>query len=210
MMNINVDEVLRKAEADSRVNEEPMIIITVGSQAPEDSVARKENRTKSKLNSVQEHEVKAVIEQARAGAKSDLVTQAWSEYHNKKLERKKLSSETFRMVDAGATKSELKEHYHKITELQISEKYLFDRARFIEQNGHAPETKNTSDQSLADLKDQRRKLVDQRCKLQAKLKAGRPKNPNRVDEWTRELDEANARYEIVNGQILSFGVTAAQ
>jgi hypothetical protein len=143
----------------------------------------------------------AVVNQIQNGVKSDLATQAWSEYHSVKLERKKLSSQIFRMVEDRSTKAQLKHHYAAITDLQQREGTLYERARFVEQNGKLPETTGHEDHNILQLKDKRRKLVDQRCKLQKKIDLGKAKNPNRFSTWQQDLDRANAEYTFIDEQI---------
>lgn len=182
-------------------NTMPSISLDSGSKQQEVGVTQQQIGVARELT-------KAVIQEITGGAKSDLTTKAWADYHTTKLERKKLSSETFRMVERNATTEELKAHYKKIMELQESERTLYDRAKVIEQTGSLPEEKAVS---LEGLKDQRRKLVDLRCKLSKKISnatAAKNGKPHKMAEWQLELDMANAEYEVVNTKILSFSPNA--
>lgn len=142
------------------------------------------------------------ITQGRAEAKQTLKAQAWHEFNKVLLERKKLSSESYDLVEDGATNATIMEHYHKIKGYQPVLANLFDVARHVEQYGSVPEEKKEDERpaDIYSLKDQLRKLIDQRCKLNSKIKRGH-KSQAKVIEWQLELDIANAQYQEVDGKL---------
>lgn len=202
MIRINVNEVLQQAAADIKtIDPAVSISIKIPGEPAETKVVSKTNRyPTSPGRNVPEILKEATINKITSAVKSELSNQAWSEYHKLKLERKKLSSQIFTMVKDGATRAHLKEHYNKIVSLLSNEKVLFDRARHIEQHGAPPEA-STDSRDLLLLKEEKRKLSDERCKLQKKIIIGEAKNPNRFLQWQVRLDQANAEYAIIEEKI---------
>jgi hypothetical protein len=203
MISINVKETLQKAREQKQ--EKPKIkIILPGNKTEQICATRQQITVQSKPDIVLEKEiaVATVIQAVKDGVKSDLVNKCWSEYHTQKLERKKLSSQIWRMAEDGATKAELTEHYKKITTLQQAERELFERARYADQHGQLPgpdAANNNAD--LLNLKEKRRNNVDLRSKLKKKIQAGQAKNPNRPTKWQEEMERAEAEYHVISEQI---------
>lgn len=144
---------------------------------------------------------------AQSETRSELRGELWKEYDEVMLERNKLSSQIYDMVEDGATQEQLKQHYDNIESYRPALQELFDRARHVDRYGKLPEPKAQENPSLdlLTLKDQKKKLIDRRCKLQAKIKKGEAKNPDRVIAWQLELEQANAEYNHVDDQLKKLG-----
>lgn len=134
----------------------------------------------------------------------DLVTKCWHEFNQVKLERNKLSSEIWRIVEAGATKQTLKEHYEKIEAYRAQLQELFDRARHAERFGDLPqEKKNDAGQAvdISSLKYEKKKLTEKRSKLQKKIKLAEATGSDKILEWQLELEQADAMYRDLDERI---------
>jgi hypothetical protein len=126
-----------------------------------------------------------------------------SEYSDVRLERDKLSTRISFMVEEGATPSQLMHHYNEIESYRIPLQQYYDKIDYVKRNGHLPgESDPEQEKTLFELKDQKRKLVDKRCKLQVKLKpSAKAQKPERLIMWQLELEQANSEYEDVEVRI---------
>jgi hypothetical protein len=188
MIEINVKEVLRAR--DQKAKPRPLIETT---SSPEVNSQKEVSEPTEKVSEPKP----PVIDDAH------LASKYWGAFNAIKIERNKLSSQIHTMVARGATKSELKGHYQKIESYRPHLVEAFDLARFVERHGNIPEEKKVENRpvDLFSLKDERRKLIDKRCKLQKKIKEGKAKNPTRIAEWELELDQANAAHKLVDEKI---------
>lgn len=185
MISFSVKKVLQKSEPEKK---------------PEKSSSpKKEISIKVSPDPAQVHR-DAAIHEIKSGTRSDLLTHAWAEYNKVSQERKKLSKQIGSMVESGATRAELKEHYHRINTLLQEGAEHYDRIQHIEQYGTLPQP-TMPDVDIILLKDKRKKLVDQRCKLAKKVEKGQATNHKRVMQWQLELDQANAEYLLVDERI---------
>lgn len=128
------------------------------------------------------------------------------------VERNKLSSQIWKMVENGATQADLAEHYRKIEEYRPGLIALYDKIKHVKLHGELPSapTSATNMDDIYQLKDLKKKLVDKRCKLKAKIDKVRGKQEYKVPggaevplsdkdtakvlEWQFELDQAEAEY----------------
>lgn len=125
------------------------------------------------------------------------------EFNAIKLERNKLSSQIWKMVENSASQSELYDHYHKIEAYRPQLQALYDKIDFVKLHGHLPEVKEEQkpEETLYYLKDLKKRLSDKRCKLQKKIQLSEAKNPTKVSDWHIALDLAEAEYEAVELKI---------
>lgn len=108
------------------------------------------------------------------------------------------------MVEGGASQDDLKDLYQKIEAFRIPLQQHYDKIAYVKQHGHLPEadTESVHEETLFELKDKKRKLVDKRCKLQRKLTASaKPSKPEQVANWELELEQATAEYNDVERRI---------
>jgi hypothetical protein len=190
MIKINVKEVLESRDQKAK----PRPVIKIGTSV-------KKVETPVQRNGTDVPGAEAVT--ARVMQSNALVSQCWGAFSAAKIERNKLSSQIHTMVAAGATKSELKDHYEKIESHRPKLVELFDLSRFVERHGHLPEIKKVDEKpvDITSLKYERSRLIDKRCKLQKKIQVGEAKNPARIAEWQLELDQTNAAYNLVDEKI---------
>lgn len=122
----------------------------------------------------------------------------WKEYNDSfVLPMNKMSTQIAHMVDRGATQAELAEHYEKIESYRPSRIALYEKIRYVEQYGKLPEVPEPEKENLDPyyLKDRKKKLVDKRCKLRAKLRTNaNPSKPAKLLEWEQELAMADMEY----------------
>jgi hypothetical protein len=140
----------------------------------------------------------------RYDSKTNLLHQLEGEYADVRMERNKLSSKICTMVEDGADEGELRNIYHKIESYRIPLQEYYDKIAYVKQHGHLPEVKQEPQHefTLFELKDQKRKLIDKRCKLQAKLKpSAKSVKPSQLANWQLELEQCNAMYEDVDMRI---------
>lgn len=133
-----------------------------------------------------------------------LLHQLEREYADIRMERNKLSSLISTMVEEGATQEQLREHYEKIEAFRIPLQQHYDKIKYVKQHGALPEIKSDakSEETLFELKDKKRKLIDKRCKLQKKLVASaKPSKPEQIANWELELEQATAEYNDVEKRI---------
>jgi hypothetical protein len=186
MIRINPKEVLQRAETE-KAQQKPAIKITV-------------HRLPVQTKSVEQAYKDATIHQIQSGTKTDLLNHEWSEYKSIALDRKKLSKSIATLVEDGASKSDLQTLYQRIDNLLKDGAEVYDRIQHVDQYGKLPDA-TTPNVDLILMKDQRKKLVDLRCKLAKKLENGQLMNHKRVPMWQLELDQANAEYLLVDEKI---------
>jgi hypothetical protein len=187
MIKFSVKEVLQKATEEAKQPIQSKIVIKLPS--PSETTP-----------SVERVKKEAAIHQSKSGTRQDLLNELWSEYNEVLTDRKKLSTEFCRMVDADASKSELAAHYQRVDDLIDQGAEVYKKIQHVKQYGILPAPSAPSI-DLLQLKDQRNKLVDLRCKLSNKIKLGKAKNPNRVLSWELELDQAEAEYTLIDHKI---------
>lgn len=117
-----------------------------------------------------------------------------------RVERNTLSSQIWKMVANGAPANLLAAHYEKIESYRPTLIEIYDRRRYVEQHGNLPERPSESHEvstplSLLELKDRKRKLSDQRCKLKKKLLPNaKPSSAEQLQEWNIQLCAADVEY----------------
>ncbi|HMG92608.1 MAG TPA: hypothetical protein VK589_21270 [Chryseolinea sp.] len=138
------------------------------------------------------------------GDEKVLLHQLEREYGEIRMERNKLSSQICMMVEGGASQEQLKDLYQQIEGYRIPLQQHYDKIAFVKQHGALPEIKTEAhhEETIFELKDKKRKLVDKRCKLQIKLqKSAKPSKPAQVANWELELEKANAEYNDVERRL---------
>lgn len=129
----------------------------------------------------------------------------WKEYNDSfVLPMNKLSTQIAHMVNRGATQAELAEHYEKIESYRPGRIALYEKIRYVEQYGKLPEAPEPEKENLDPyyLKDRKKKLVDKRCKLRAKLRTNaNPSKPAKLLEWEQELAQADMEYLAVEEKL---------
>jgi len=120
-----------------------------------------------------------------------------------RMERDKLSTKISFMVEEGATPDQLKYHYNDIESYRQTLMDYYDKIEYVKRHGCLPaESDPDQEKTLFELKDQKRKLVDKRCKLQAKLTpSAKAQKSERLILWQLELEQANAEYNDVEARI---------
>ena len=132
------------------------------------------------------------------------------EYNALMKERKKLSSQIWKMVENDADKEALKRHYEKIEAYRPNMVKLYNDMRYYQRYGELPrvQQKNEIDISvLQDLKDKRKKLIDKRCKLKAKIAKTAGKSSPKLLEWQLEMDKVDVAYQVVAEQLANLRET---
>jgi hypothetical protein len=133
----------------------------------------------------------------------NLIFELEREFADMRTERAKLSTHIYRLVENGASKTDLMEQYDKIEAYRVPLQQHYDKIAYVKLHGHLPEVATESkEETLFELKDKKRKLVDKRCKLSAKLKvSGKPSRPVQLASWQIELELATAEYQEVEKKI---------
>lgn len=131
----------------------------------------------------------------------NLEQELWQEYNDQfVIPMKKLSTQIAHMVERGATQQELADHYASIESYRPGRIALYDKIQHLKQYGQLPATPEPAEENLDPyfLKDRKKKLVDKRCKLNAKLKtSAKASKPEKILEWEQELAQANIEYSEV-------------
>lgn len=192
MIRLNVDETLKRAEIE-RKKPKPLPKVRV--------IAKNSPHKKSSPKKL----MPTVIEPDLSTPKSDLVAGLWVEFNQLKVERNKLSSQTWRLVK-GASQSELSGHYHKIEGYRPQLQAIFDKIKYVEVHGElpgAPPEMPAPTEDLFHLKFVKKKsLINVRSKLKRKLeKSAKPKNPERVLEWEVQLAQLDIEYAALCNRI---------
>lgn len=133
-----------------------------------------------------------------------LSDECWAEYNELRIEQAKVANEIHDLVERDASKKEIADLYARVESFRPDLITLFERARHAEQYGALPPVQDKPIASAADilsLKDQKRKLVDKRCKLQAKIKKGGSLNSPKVLEWQMEFDLAEIEYNDIDERL---------
>lgn len=143
------------------------------------------------------------------------------EYYQVRLERNKLSTEISYLVESGASQEELAEHYQKIQNLRPIIQAHYGKIQHFKKFGDLPEVETIATDitsmplpdfsklsaeerhlNILELTAKKRKLVDKRSKLKAKLRqSAKPAKPDKILEWQQELEMANVEYDVVERQI---------
>lgn len=154
------------------------------------------------LNALINELMKDELTPPRSEAKKFLSEQCWEEYNTVRIEQAQMSNRIALMVANGASKQELADLHAEIESYRPELQRLFHVARHVDQYGVLPELKveKQMPSDIFSLKDQKRKLVDVRCKLAKKIKQGSLKE-HKVIEWQLELEKANAEYNQVDEQL---------
>lgn len=132
----------------------------------------------------------------------DLVAQCRDEYNQLRIEQGKVSNTIAAAVAGGAGLAELKDLYAEIESYRPDLIKLHQRYKHVQQYGTLPvqQVVNEVSVDIFKLKDSRKKLVDERCKLGIKIKGGHIKE-QKVLDWQLRLDEVNAEYDMLDTQI---------
>lgn len=189
MIKINVKKVLKEAEI-KRNTPKPLPKVTI--------------RPKSPGHQLSHVIVDEAIHMPPKEPENTLLHQLEREYADVRMERNKLSSQICGLVEGGADQSALRSLYHKIESFRVPLQEHYDKIAYVKQHGHLPEVKPESihEPTLFELKDQKRKLIDKRSKLQAKLKpSAKATKPTQIANWELELEQCNAMYEDVDNRI---------
>lgn len=163
--------------------------------------------TKEEIEFVESQPVShGIIEKVRKDNEvGDLLDVLWKEYNDSfVLPMKKLSTQIAHMVDRGATQAELADHYEKIESYRPGRIALYEKIRYVQQYGKLPEVPEPEKENLDPyyLKDRKKKLVDKRCKLRAKLRTNaNPSKPAKLLEWEQELAMADMEYLAVEEKL---------
>lgn len=211
MKRFNVNKVLLDAEAE-RQKPKPLPKIRIKKKSDTAIFARLEGGDHHPMNDLYLiNEPTGPIDASKLGYKiisteedNTLLYQLEREYADIRMERNKLSSQISIMVEGGATQEALKELYHKIEGYRGALQSHYDKIKYVKQHGQLPEIKSDaqSEETLFELKDKKRRLIDKRCKLQSKLKvSAKPSKPVQIATWELELEQANAEYNDVEKRI---------
>jgi hypothetical protein len=212
MIEFNVKEEEAKYDAGQLIVRDPVIELMakpMPSEKPADQYFEDDGDDNELISDSPVQPVKAA---------NDILTEAelWREYDQVKTERNKLSSQIWKMVQNGADTEELRDHYTKIESFRPTLVDLWMKIEGLKKTGKLPEPKKElapDSSNILELKDQKRKVVDKRSKLQRKIKEamgnavdapnGAPIKPNStmLQKWQLELDQANAEYVALSEQI---------
>jgi len=134
--------------------------------------------------------------------KTDLLSQCRAEFNELKIEQGKVSNTIAATVAGGASLAELKDLYAQIESYRPDLIKLYQRYKHVQQYGTLPveQVVNEVSVDIFKLKDSRKKLVDERCKLGIKIKRGHIKE-QKVQDWQLRLDEVNAEYAMLDEKI---------
>lgn len=202
MITIHFDTIEERLQEQKRAKSEiryvigkaPVLTNTVKVELTEDDLAWEESRPMPE----------AIIDRVREENKTDLEKQLWIEFDALKVERDKLSTQIWKMVENGATQAELKAHYEQIESYRPGLIALYDKINHVKQYGALPAAPEPEEENLDPyyLKDRKKKLVDKRCKLRAKLKtSATPSKPAKILEWEQELAQADLEYQEVEDKL---------
>lgn len=189
----------RKAAAQAEKKE---IVYVIGKKALTTSVKTKLSED-DKSHIVAREISSSIVSRVEENA-SDLERQLWIEFNAIKTERNKASSQIWKMVENGATQAELAEHYELIESFRPGLIALYDKIQHVKQYGALPAAPEPEEENLDPyyLKFRKKKLVDKRCKLRAKLKtSATPSKPAKILEWEQELALADMEYKEVEEKL---------
>lgn len=194
-MGLSVSKVIKEA-AIQRAKPKPLpkVVMKVKVVKPEINITVDDSQWVEKSNVLLEQ-----VQQLNNDIERTLLQKLESEYSDVRMERDKLSTRISFLVEEGATPERLMQHYNEIESYRQPLKDYYDKIEYIKRNGCLPaESDPDQEKTLFELKDQKRKLVDKRCKLQVKLKpSAKAQKPERLIMWQLELEQANAEYEEV-------------
>ena len=140
--------------------------------------------------------------------KAEIIAELTHEMRELRIARARLSNKIAPMVRSGATQEALAALASDIQSYTDRMKVVYDKMQHVERYGMLPKPKEPDKSPLesADLMELRkyaRRLVDKRCKLQAKLKPNGkvPVNDARIALWQMELEKSDAEYRAVKEKI---------
>lgn len=199
-MEINVAETLKQAENKAPA---PLPVVELDETVLTTSV--KKELSEDDMRWVDSYEMpRDIIARVKAENGDTLEHQLWIEFNALKVERNKLSTEISRLVENEASKERLAEQYAKIESYRPDLIALYDKIQYVKQHGCLPAVQETTT-DLPDayrLKDEKKKLVDKRCKLKRKLKeSAKASKPEKILEWEQELAQADLQYIEVENQL---------
>ena len=201
MLKINVEEVLRHADEERK---KPKPLPKIVFNGKEKDKTKQCNDTAGGIDNLRDVLTNITIQRTLEEAKTDLVSKCWHEFNELKIERNQLASQTWRMVEDGATTQDLKAHYEKIESFRPQLAQLFDSARHAERYGELPqEVKSENGQAvdITSLKYEKKKLTEKRSKLKAKIEKGRATQAPKLLEWELKLDRVEAEYDHLDERI---------
>lgn len=192
MLTINLNKV-RKVIQDSEQKPKPKMKISFGDSGTPDIPQQPKSVSESR---------RKVSE-----AKSPLSEQCWNQYNELRIEQAKVANEIHELVANGADRKAIKDLYDRVESYRPDLISAFERARYVDQHGKLPVVTNsvTPAADLYTLKDQKRKLIDKRCKLQRKIEKGKATNAPKLPEWEMELEHADMEYKSIDEQIKQLG-----
>lgn len=202
MIRLNVHETLKKA-AIERAKPKPLPKIFIVKKAenskPKPLPSPVANNQIDKPNLI----IKADVAELNTALKATLVDSLELEYNRVMTERKKLSSQIWKLVENGASREELAEHYQKIEDFRPQLQKLYDDIEYAKRYGQLPAEPVTAqeDETIYSLKLKRKALIDKRCKLKAKIAKKASQKAAKYVEWELELEMADAEYTHIDTKI---------
>jgi hypothetical protein len=153
------------------------------------------------------------IERITKGVLEDEIRALEIEMNAVRLERDKLSSKIWKMVEDGASQEELRAHYERIESFRPQMIELWkkvDHARRYNEmpKPEAPIVQEEQSRDLLFLKDQRRSLENRRDKARREIRKLTPlvvppgwKEPEKLTNLRLKLDQLDAEYKMVKEQL---------
>jgi len=136
-----------------------------------------------------------------------LLQDLWAEFKSRKTDRAKLSNGYHQLLYEQVGSKILSGHYARIEAVSDELKEIYDKIRYVERYGELPEPPKESQEEtdIYKLKEEKRSLVNRRCKVAAKLKntTKYPSGSSKRQELQAYLDRMNIEYEQVQDKIMS-------
>lgn len=198
MITIN-RAVARKIIETSKVAQKPRLIISISKSDYKPTVVERIEPV------ITEDDMRWVERAAPARSnQKKLSDECWAEYNELRIEQAKVANDIHDLIERNASKNEIADLYARVESFRPDLITLFERARHAEQYGALPAVQDKPIASLTDillLEKQKRKLIDKRCKLQAKIKKGEVTNSSKVPEWQQDLDLAEIEYNDIDDRL---------
>ncbi len=201
MVLLNIDETLKRA-AIERAKPKPTPKV-VFKKSTRKQVPPARPTTKPEIKAFPQISIKADISAAKESLKTQVLNSMELEYNQVMTERKKLSSQIWKMVENGATREELEQHYTRIESYRPSLQKIYDDMEYIKLHGEVPRLQETAQEpeTIPSLKLKRKALIDKRCKLKAKMAKKVSQKPTKYVEWELELEIADVEYNDIDKRI---------
>lgn len=188
----NIDKLVEQAKKKAQ----PKLVIKVVKQSTEEPAPSKPPVPKKQPAA--EPEQKTAFDKFQRSALSQ---QCWSDFNDLRIEQAKEANKIHDLVASRASKDVIKALYEKVESYRPELIELYRRAKHVDQYGKLPEAQKPEGDDIYSLKDQKRKLIDKRCKLQVKIKKGEATNAKKLTEWQLELEMANTEYKAVENKL---------